>query len=304
MKTGLIEGESITAYHAANAFSASKLAVFRRLPALYHAYYIAKTLPPKAPTAAIDVGNAVDCLLLEGVDEYAKRVVIHPEAYGPEGKDWNWNAKECKAWAKQHEGKTILSPSEAELVDQMCQTVYRHPDAAALLERGHPARTFRFDYGFAMAQCRPDWLNLQGTTIPSTGEKTGPYWIELKTAASLNKADYYGFKDAYLDREYWLQLPLYREVMVDVLRKMDTALEPRPFYIVVDKGEIPFCQVFDPLATERGRYHFDMARKKVLRDVERLAECYRENHWPGLPQSIQPLELPAWREKQLEGELA
>jgi hypothetical protein len=313
MKLGIIYDESLTEYHKADAFSASRLKVFRRLPALYKAMFIDKTVPQKPKTRALDVGSALDCLLLHGVEKYNDQVVVHPAQYGPSSKPWSWNANECKAWGAANAGKIILSPDDASLVEEMSQAAFRNPDFAALLENGKPGVTFRFDYGFAVAQCQCDWLNLEGTILPSTGEKTGPYWLELKSAASLNKSDFYGFRDSYVDQDYYLQTPLYQEIIRDVLAATPGGTHgtelarvgvPRPFFGVVDKTEIPFAQIFDPLSTSRGREHFELTRDKVLRDVERLAECHRTGVWPGLPTGIQPLELPKWREKQLLEEIA
>jgi hypothetical protein len=293
VKTGIITGESISDYHAADAFSASKLKVFRRLPALYYATYIAKTLPAKPPTDAIDVGNAVDCLLLEGTDEYAKRVYVLPSTYSG-----GRNADKALVASKQAAGLTVITQEEAGLVEEMCQAVFRNPDASALLEHVQPATTFRFDYGFAHGQCRPDWFNPEGCVLPSTGEHTGPYWIELKSAASLHKGDFFTFQKAYTKFHYHLQLPFYREVMADVLAGKTE--RPRPLLMVVDKTQIPYCQIFNPLATERGRDDFDLGTRRVMRDIFDLQRCYETGVWPGLPQRIQPIELSYWDRKALE----
>lgn len=302
MRTGIIFDEPISAYHSSEAVSNSKLQIFRRLPLLYKLTYIDRVIAPREETKATRIGSGVDVLLLEGVDAFNDRVRVTPETYGPESKPWNWNANECKAWRTKNEqsGKLIISSDESTQIEEISQAVLRHPIAAELLEHAKPAVTFREDAGLFHLQCRTDGWNENGCRLPD-GKEIGPYWVELKTAASLLSGDFYTFEDAYLNRGYWLQTALYWEIIRDI--RGPNAEPVRPIFIVADKLEFPLCQVFDPLSTERGRECFELARRKVQRDLEALVKCYETGVFPGLPGGMQPLELPVWRQKELEKEL-
>src|SRR5581483_11655525 len=112
-------------YHACSAVSHSKLQVFRKLPLLYKLTYIDKVIPPREETKATRIGSGVDALLLEGVEAFNNRVRVAPETYGSEGKPWNWNANECKAWRAKNESgdKLIITSDEATQIEEISQAV-------------------------------------------------------------------------------------------------------------------------------------------------------------------------------------
>ena len=127
MKFGKIIGEPLAEYHSSDAVSNSKLKEFRRDPEIYFRRYIEKSLPKKSPTSALEIGQAVDLMVLEGASAYAERVAILPA-------DFNGRTNAGKALVDSHEkaGKTVLTQDEASLVEMMAQEVYSHEDAKAL----------------------------------------------------------------------------------------------------------------------------------------------------------------------------
>ena len=165
MSLGTITTEGIAEYHATDACSHSKLETFRdkdRGPARYFGMYVAKTIPRDEPTTAMDVGQALDALVLEKRTDF----IEHPRIYlGPEStkkdapmveKPWNWNAGTCKEWAEKQTAKIILSPDDAALVRAMNDAVWANPIAAALLSKGTAQQTLRYDFGKFKVQVRPD----------------------------------------------------------------------------------------------------------------------------------------------------
>lgn len=302
---GMIEHEKIEDYHSTDAFSNSRLKDFERLPALYQGRYVTKTIPRRAQTRALSVGSALDLLLLEGVAPYNAKIAVQPETYvNEEGekKKWSGNAKFCKSWNSkiELENKIIISSDDATMVEEMSKAAYADPDIAALMENGRSGVTWRADFGFALGQCRTDWYNPEGCILPSTGKPTGPYFIELKSSASLIADDYMTFEKDFANRGYHKQIALYREIIQQIqqaARPEMSAMVPylRCFIVVVDKTEIPQAAVYEP--TDR---FMALSHRAVFRTLERLQNCYDTGIWPGRPTGVQSLNLPSWEEKKLE----
>ena len=303
-RLGLIRGEGVTEYHATDAFSNSKLKDFERLPALYQGRYITRTIPRRPQTKALSIGSAIDTLLLEGTPAYHLRCVVTPDTYTNkkgETKPWHNGAEFCADWCERAEaaGKVILSPADATQVESMAAAAYADPDIAALLENGEPAVTWRADFGFAVGQCRTDWYNPEGCILPSTGKHTGPYFIELKSCRSLISLDYGSFEKDFANMGYHRQVSFYREVIrqvqIDSGAPRDTPFL-RCFVIAVDKTELVLAQASEP--SER---LLALSHPAVEKTLERLAECYETNRWPGLPTGVRSLDLPEWEAKRLAG---
>lgn len=298
---GQIRGENILQYHQVDAFSNSKLKDFCRLPALYHGRYITKTIPKRKQTKALSVGSALDHLLLDGVDEYNLRIAVEPSSYLARYgtfKPWHNGAKYCDEWSEAHKEKIIISAAEAEQVKEMSDAAYADPDIAALLGEGEAGVTWRADFGFALGQCRTDWWNPKGITLPSTGEPTGPYFVELKSAASLLDFDYHSFEKQFVNLGYHRQVALYRaiiqQVQYEAAGRSVVPPKVRSYIVVVDKTEIPQAAVFEPSS----RFHA-LSHAAVERTLGALATCYETNVWPGRPPGVQMLELPKFEEERL-----
>ena len=95
-------------YHAHKAISKSKLDAARKSGRhLYDMLYG----PPRESTAAFDLGTVLHASALPGEDPDSIAVRM------PSG--MKKTTKEGKAFVAEHEGKIILSPSDAFLIDQM-----------------------------------------------------------------------------------------------------------------------------------------------------------------------------------------
>jgi hypothetical protein len=296
MNTGLIRGESIVQYHATDAIGHSKLEVFRdsdRGPARFHGQFIAKTIPPRESSEAMDIGNAVDSLVLE------KRLsfIVQPETYkGLESqkkdaplidKPWNWNANACKEWGQANRGSLILSKKDADLVSAMRDAVFANQTADTLLSRGEAQTTWRHKFGAFVAQIRPDWWNHDGVRLPE--QEIGHYMCDLKSAEDF--AQFLSNRRAF---GYDRQAALYREVSRLVLSRItgtpiDEVSAPEFFFIVVFKTPPVQCVVYRPSAEDMAA-----ATEEITDDLIRLKRCYETNTWPGVPAGIN--ELPKiWR---------
>jgi hypothetical protein len=298
MNLGAITRESIADYHATDCVGHSRLECFRdpdRGPARYHGLYIAKTIAQEPPTAAMDVGQAADALILE------KRVdfIAHPPTYlGPEStkkdaplvqKPWNWNANICKDWAAQQSAKIILSPDDAATVNAMAAAVQANPIAAALLSKGDPQLSFRYNFGPFRVQVRPDWWNKDGVALPD-GTQLPNYLVDLKTAEDAAQFERNRRAHGY-DRQAALYSEIVRMVLADAGGISLDEVAPIPFFFVVVYKTAPVQCVVTVLEKQ------DLADaiEQVADDIRRLKQCYQTGEWPGVPKGIVTLPSLDWR---------
>ena len=125
-------------YHADAAsgryLSSHNLAQFRACPYTYSLLMTGKMKRPESPALAF--GRAVHCYTLEGHDAWMRDFLVSDgpinertgQAYGRTSQKWQ------DFIAKQ--SKEVVSCKEFEMIEQMAQSVWNHPDAKQLLEHG------------------------------------------------------------------------------------------------------------------------------------------------------------------------
>lgn len=281
IRFGKVLGESIGEYHACEAVSHSKLEDFRRLPLLYFRRYIAKDpldadLFTEKETSSLAVGQGLHTEVLEHA--FDERYVIQPDFGDCRLKE---NKARRDAWREANAGRVPITVEDAMRVARMAAAVAEHPLASQLLARGEAEVTWRHPLKHFSVQCRSDWFNEHGCEL-TAGE---PYFVDLKSVASLSEDDFRNWKRNFFDYGYYRQGPFYGAVTSEVWKR-EVA---RMFYIVVENKQPFQCQVFtpSPRSWERGM-------SEVVTDLRRLAECYENNRWPGAPQDLQVIDLPEW----------
>lgn len=271
-------------YHANPAISHSKLETFRRRPALYHAKYVAKTLPQPEPSAAFRVGSASHCAVLEP-KEFAARYVVRPEGIDRRTKDGK------EAWAKfetDNAGKTVVSADEMATVMRLEDAVRKHPLASELLAAGQPEISWR-NNGALKVQCRTDWFSLEGCPL-SCGR---PYVADLKTVESLEDAAFGNFERAVFRFGYHRQAGFYLPLITELLGRAVFDF----FFVAVEKVE-PFGVAVYRLSDEAVSCGTD----ESISDLRRLNACMKNGNWPNIEPVLHNLGLPKWYTKG--GEIA
>lgn len=291
MNLGLIRGEPIASYHATDAVGHGKLETFRdadRGPARYYGQYVAKTIPPREATDAMDIGQALDSLVLEKKTVFDALPLTYMGAESKKAgaplveKPWNMNSHTCQAIdaSIRARGLIPLHADDARLVWQMRDAVMANETAAALLSAGEPQVTMRHQLGRFAVQVRPDWFCEDGQHR---------YLCDLKSAEDMDQ--FLKNRRAY---GYSRQAALYREVARLVLADMgcmppDLVAAPDFFFIVVFKTAPIQCAVFCDSPAE-----MEAAKNEVVDDLRYLKRCYETNNWPGVHAGVG--ELPdIWR---------
>jgi hypothetical protein len=275
--------ESNSDYHANNAVSHSKLEVFRRRPQLYYRRYVAKIILPEPATAALRLGSAVHCSILEP-GEMPARYAIRPDGIDRRTKEGKERFAKFEA---MHVGKEILDMDEAAQVIAMTDAVRRNDLAAQLLAHGQPEISWRSEGASFALQCRTDWFNRDGCAL-SQGR---PYIVDVKTTESLSSDEFGSFERTVFKYGYHRQAGFYLPLVTEILGAPVFDF----FFIAVEKVE-PFGVAVYRMTDDACA----LGQDETLEDLRRLKRCVESNYWPNIEETVRELGVPNWYRKEAQ----
>ena len=223
---------------------------------------------PPTETPALRIGKAVHSLALEGRHAFDRAFTVAPEC--------DRRTREGKAlWADftaASEGKTVLTASEAELVEGMAAGILAHPLAPALIEGGTPELSMLWTDPESGAECkgRADLARLADGCL-----------LDLKTALSAAPAD---FARSVLSYGYHCQGAAYESGCKAL------GAEIKDFLFVVVEKAPPYLAAVYRLPDS----FLELGRRQWAAACRTYAECRERDAWPGYAPGITELELPCW----------
>jgi hypothetical protein len=280
---GIIFGEAMPIYHANDAWSNSKLQIFRRYPVEAQRRFVTKVAIKSAKSddsRSKVLGSAWHAATFEGEEAFRKRFAL--------SKFDSFRTDAAKAWkAKMSlDGVEVLTETEDAKIQEMIRSTRAHPVAQLLLSAGRPEVTFRKHLERFDVQCRPDWWNREGLKM-FEGAPLGAYFVDGKTTASLCLDDYWAnFRMQFQKEGYYYQAALYRELIALLDPLEEGQIRPAMFYIAQENDEPFQCQVFEPDPET-----YATAMMELRADLEQLQKCYETGVWPGAPVALQTLYL-------------
>lgn len=258
-------------YHRKELGVASNSALTRiaKTPSHYRAWV--DDVEPAEESDALTLGSALHCAVFEP-SVYASDWVTAPTVDG--------RTKEGKAikaeWQAANAGKREITLEKRATVEAMTASLRAHPIASLLIQGGKAEVTLR-------------WLD------PVTGlrcKARADYWredlataIDLKTTQDASNAE---FARSCAKYRYHVQAAHYTEGFAALQKPIESfvfiAVEKAPPYAVSVK-------VF-------GEETIDFGKSKWRQAMRLLADCTHRDTWPGYPQEIEVIELPAWAMKE------
>lgn len=243
----------------------SRLKHYDRSPA----HFLEAWLNPPEPTPAMTLGSALHCLVLEP-GKFEARYVAAPEGIDRRTKDGKAAWAEFEAGAN---GKTILTAEQMRQVQGMAQAIAVSVAGKALAACPNREQTI-------------EWTDLV-TDLPCKGvlDAWGDRWIiDIKT---VDDASARAFARTVANYQYHGQGAFYLDGLS--IAHPPTG-GPRYFLLVaVEKSPPHGVRVYmcsaDMIVTGRQLY---------LKLLGRHAECVAAGEWPGYPDEVESLELPAW----------
>lgn len=269
MNPGIYFDISNEDYHAGDGVSKSQLDLLAKTPALLN--WVKDAPEDEDKKAALDMGTALHCLLLEP-DEFDKRFIIAP----PFNRRTNQGKADEEAFLKEVEdrGATVMSAEEGRKLRLMRASAMAHPTARWLLEtKGHCEASMYWNDETTGELCRirPDkWLPDYRMIV------------DVKKVADMDR-----FARHVEEFRYHVQEAMYRE---GALRATG---EPHSFLFLaisesIDCGRYP-VRVFElDLA--------DSAAGLALfhRDLNTYHQCRQSDEWRG----VEVIKRPDWARKQ------
>lgn len=267
----VVHGMSNASYHASAGVSSSGLRDIRRSPFHFHALRQGLASGTRGKeTPSMFAGTLAHCATLEPL-EFDSRYVIPP-------KDWHKASNDFKAWRESlPEGVEPITQAQKDVAFAQARALHALPDVALLMEDGDPeVSAYWQDEGTAVwCKCRPDWVG-------SVEDGEASLLLDVKTTTDASAS---GFARACAAWGYHIQAAFYTEGYAFASRK-----PCRGMVFAVVENEFPYAAatyVIDEAGMVKGR-------QAVRESLAIYADCVLRDSWPGYPQGIQQISLPAW----------
>lgn len=247
-------------YHARPELNNSAIKRLLRSAAHYQSYLTEK----REPTTSMIIGSAVHAAVLEP-DVFSREYVAIPEGLDKRTKDGKATFAEIEA-----SGKTPFKFADYQNCLAIAEAVRNHAAVKKLLEKGD-AEVSIFGYlDDVPVKCRPDWLSVEKGLI-----------VDIKTTDNASES---GFTRSIATYGYDIQAALYLDVCNAAGIDCDT------FIFIAVENVAPYAV---------GIYELDLASLEVGRSKYQSAlalwkHCTATDEWPGYPEEIITLQLPAW----------
>lgn len=260
MKHGVYPSMPDAEYRATRALSCSTLKRFAEAPAKAHV--------GRTDSAALRDGRLIHTATLEAHTLEARYAVTDLDRRGTKA----WQEEEAAAVSS---GRELLKRGDFDLALRVRDAVMSHPIARDLLAPGMLAEASVFwqdrDTGL---ECRARMDVMRPTDL---------LLADVKTTQNASADDFGRSAAKFL---YHWQAVFYR----DGITKAPGGFRPKSFFFIVVEKEAPhLCAVY-----EMSRAALDQAERDVAAAMQEYAECLRANNWPGYPETVVTLDLPAW----------
>ena len=285
MKLGITADMPNDAYHAAPAIGSTGLKLLQQSPLHYWAACLDPNRVRRESTPAQRIGTAWHCAVFEPkafVDRYVQI---------PDGLDRR--TKEGKAlWSEiQLSGREPMTPDAWDQIERMAGSARLHPVSKVLFD--HPegaAETSMFwvdsETGVT-CKIRPDYM------VPPCKMFPNGLIVDGKTCEDASPE---GFAKQAWNWDMLIQAAFYS----DGFRFIFKTDMPPSFVWLAQEKDAPFASAYYSAGEDLIAY----GRKTYRRLLKMLADCQRADQWPGYPQTVQSLELPAWASKIVQEEVA
>jgi len=263
-------------YHQADGISKSVMDAWNRSPWHYQQAISGQREINATTQKTFDIGTAVHTAVLEP-EKFENEIISGPDARG--------NSNEWKNFVADHPAQIVLKPADHRMVLDMAESVFLHPKAHRLLQKGQAeASYFWEDHATGrQCKCRPDYARPDLHTL-----------IDLKTCID-GAAHPAKFEKYILVYRYYLQAAFYLQGASFVENhEYDTFA-----FICVEKAP-PYLVSVCTLSPDWIIVGKEEARI-TLRDIAEFEQS--ETPSMGYPEIVHEIPAPEWWVKTKLGEL-
>jgi hypothetical protein len=227
------------------------------------------------PSRAMLLGSAAHHLLL-GQEKFSEQYVLRPEELA--GYKWNSNRTEHKRWlAKQAEaGKTVLLPSEIDIIRYMRDSLAAHPAIKGGLINGDVEKSMIFKKGDVWVKSRPD-------VLPSDAVVA-----DLKTTADTS---YYALQKSIEKFGYGLKAAVAADALLQI-----KGIKMTQYHLVFVRTSPPY----DVAVHELSSTHLHYGMRSYLAAVKIFEECLKTGNWHGSWRDTEEMEMSSFYRHKME----
>lgn len=261
---------SNTEYHSGPGISKSGLDKIHKCPAWFKH---CQANPPEQ-TAAMRLGSAVHAIVLEP-EVFAAEFIQAPNV----DRRTKAGKEAYAAFLEEANGKTVLTTQEFETAEQIREAVFANRAARNVLSaEGQRERGVYWNDSATdeLCKCKPDMWRDDGIVV------------DLKTTRDAAPEAF--AKSAYNFR-YHVQAAYYMDGIEQV-----TGVRPHGFVFVAVETSAPYLvSVF--AADEQ---MVMLGQVQYRKDLDLYAQCKAKDSWPGYPEEVVSLQLPAWAKRDFD----
>ncbi len=230
---------------------------------------------PAPPSPALVFGSAAHEWLLEG-ERWPQRHHVTPEGY--DGRRKAWAGAKAEAEVAEDDGMRVISTEQFATIKAMRDALQAHPLAVAAFTGGEAELSLFWrddDFGI-WCRCRPDYL-----------PQTGRIFADYKTTESLRDDD---LRRSIARWGYHMQAAWY----ADGITALGLAEDPVMLFVFQEKTPPYLVRCVTISAPAMIKAELQNAKAREI-----FAQCLATGDWPGYPDEIKEIDLPAWEHARL-----
>ena len=249
-------------YHSHEALSSSNIKVMAKSP--LHFKHFVFNGNKQETTDAMEFGTLLHSAILENKIDY----VVGP--------DVSRATKEWKEFVKQNEGKKVLKPDDAKMIEDMHEVAKSNVYLQNLLSEALIEQSFFCEFQGIYMKARPDFM---------VKLDNGMYIIgDYKSTTTASKE---GFTRKIFDLDYHISAIHYMTVLSQVLQ---VPLDKIIFIWVAQEKTAPYViSIFD-MSTEM--FDYSLSQYQML--LNKIQLCNETQTWPAYQEDIESIALPKW----------
>jgi hypothetical protein len=170
--------------------------------------------------------------------------------------------------------KTIIKPEDLDLIRNMRESVFKHPEAKELLSDGEAELSGYWNdpaHDNILCKMRMDFINKPKRVI-----------VDLKKTRDARP---HRFKNDAYSFGYHLECSFYCYGATQI-----TGVEHTDFYFIAVEDKEPYGVMVYKADMEM----IDYGLKECSKALSIYRECLEADHWPCYPEDVQDLSLPGW----------
>lgn len=266
-----------TEYHAHPAHGSSMLETFRESRRLFHATYVAKTMPVRVASPAMEFGTMVHTLLFEP-SKFAETVADPFPEVAPDGKKWlrREGSAHAQWWAEEVEKRAGKICCDQETLDRVANVVL------AIKQNQYAAKALAQD---GKTEYSVFWRDKEtGLECKCRFDFFAAVTLDLKTTADADPRAYVRTIQRFGYHRKWAHY----KAGLNAINGRQT-----PFVHIAAESD-GFFRVGCFELDDRDKNGFALGVAQRRRTLYELAECYESDDWrEPWEKEIVKLELPA-----------